>query len=269
MIAVNLFDLAGQSIYNKAIPHKINQWGGYMSNTFVVVKKQHVIAALAAFAVFLALSAFAANVDFSQTEPTAAEPEAHTLVIDAGHGGIDGGAIGADGSKESDINLAISLRLQAVASFCGKNAVMTRVDDSRGANALTYSEHDELVYRADVVNSTPNAVLLSIHQNCYPTAQPSGAQVLYSANGKSESFGVLTHTNLINTLDPQNRRVAEPDKNHLYILSNVQCPAILVECGFVSNHSDITKLTDSRYQTALSTVLMASYLQFIKTNIQT
>ena len=68
-------------------------------------------------------------------------------------------------------------------------------------------------------------------------------------------------------LDPQNRRVAEPDKNRLYILSNVDCPAILVECGFVSNHSDITKLTDSRYQTALSTVLMASYLQFIHSNL--
>ena len=77
------------------------------------------------------------------------------------------------------------------------------------------------------------------------------------------------HANLVNCLDPQNRRVAEPDKNHLYILSNVSCPAILVECGFVSNHSDITKLTDSRYQTALSTVLMGTYLQFVNGNQHT
>lgn len=240
-----------------------------MSRSFVVVNKKQVIAAVTALAVFIALSAFAANLDLSKAETVSCSAEESTLVIDAGHGGIDGGAIGADGSKESDINLAIALRLQAVSAFCGKNAVMTRTDDSRGSNALTYSEHDELVYRADVVNATPNAVLLSIHQNCYPTAQPSGAQVLYSSNGQSEVLGKLMHANLVNCLDPQNRRVAEPDKNHLYILSNVSCPAILVECGFVSNHSDITKLTDSRYQTALSTVLMGTYLQFVNGNQHT
>lgn len=234
-----------------------------MSNPFFVVKKSRIISLAAALAVFISLSAFAANLDRSKAVSALAAGEEHTLVIDAGHGGIDGGAIGADGSRESDINLAIALRLQAVSSFCGKSSVMTRVDDSRAANALTYSEHDELVYRTEVVKATENPVLLSIHQNCYPTAQPSGAQVLYSANGKSEAFGKLMHQNLVSGLDPQNRRVAEPDKNKLYLLSNVDCPAILVECGFVSNHSDITKLTDSRYQTALSTVLMATYIQFI------
>ncbi len=237
-----------------------------MFKSFLVLEKKHVIAAALALAVFIALSAFAANLDRTKAV-SAVLPEEATLVIDAGHGGIDGGAVGADGSRESDINLAIALRLQAVSAFCGQSAVMTRTDDSRGADALSYSEHEELVYRTQVVNATPNAVLLSIHQNCYPTAQPSGAQVLYSSNGKSEDFGRLMHDNLVNSLDPQNRRVAEPDKNRLYILSNVDCPAILVECGFVSNHSDITKLTDSRYQTALSTVLMASYLQFIHSNL--
>lgn len=237
-----------------------------MFKSFLVLEKKHVIAAALALAVFIALSAFTANLDHTKAA-SAVLPEEATLVIDAGHGGIDGGAVGADGSRESDINLAIALRLQAVSAFCGQSAVMTRTDDSRGADALSYSEHEELVYRTQVVNATPNAVLLSIHQNCYPTAQPSGAQVLYSSNGKSEDFGRLMHDNLVNSLDPQNRRVAEPDKNRLYILSNVDCPAILVECGFVSNHSDITKLTDSRYQTALSTVLMASYLQFIHSNL--
>lgn len=234
-----------------------------MSKSFLVINKKQVIGAVTALAVLIALSAFAANLDRTKTVSAAAQSDKYTLVIDAGHGGIDGGAIGADGSRESDINLAIALRLQAVSSFCGQSAVMTRTDDeSRAANALTYSEHEELVYRTDVVKATPNPVLLSIHQNYYPTAQPSGAQVLYSANGKSETLGKLMHHNLVSALDPQNRRVAEPDKNRLYILSNVDCPAILVECGFVSNHSDVTKLTDSRYQTALSTVLMATFIQF-------
>lgn len=237
-----------------------------MSNSFLVIRKRQLVALAAMLGVFTALSAFAANLDFSKAAVAATATDERTLVIDAGHGGIDGGAIGADGSRESDINLAIALRLQAVSAFCGKRAVMTRTDDSRGANALTYSEHDELVYRADVVNSTENPVLLSIHQNCYPTAQPSGAQVLYSSNGQSEQLGRLLHGNIVAALEPQNRRVAEPDKNRLYILSNVECPAVLVECGFVSNHSDVTKLTDSRYQTALSTVLMASFIQFVNSS---
>ena len=188
-----------------------------------------------------------------------------TLVIDAGHGGIDGGAVSAAGVKESEINLAIARRLNSLAELYGVRTHMTRVDDSSKSAAEGYSEHEDLVRRVEEINSAPNGILISIHQNCYPTSQPSGAQVLYSANGKSETFGKLMHQNLVSTLDPQNRRVAEPDKNKLYILSNVDCPAILVECGFVSNHSDVTKLTDSRYQTALSTVLMASFIQFENT----
>lgn len=238
-----------------------------MFKFFARLDKAKLMSAILALAVFVSLSAFAANLDLTRAREASAPADGgSTLIIDAGHGGIDGGAIGADGSRESDINLAIALRLQAVSQFCGKNAIMTRVDDSRAANALTYSEHDELVYRVELVNATPNPVLLSIHQNCYPTAQPSGAQIIYSSNGASDVFGGIMHDNIINKLEPQNRRVAEPDKNKLYLLSNVSCPAVLVECGFVSNHSDITKLTDSRYQTALSTVLMASYIQFVNSN---
>lgn len=188
------------------------------------------------------------------------------LVIDAGHGGIDGGAIGADGSKESDINLGIALKLHALCSFYGIDTLMTRYDDSRANNALTYSEHAELVYRTELTNSVDNAVLMSIHQNCFPTAQPSGPQVLFADNENSRRFGQLTHSNLVSYLDPENRRLAEPDKNNIYVLNNVNCPAILVECGFVSNHSDISKLTSASYQTALSAVLMASYIQYTNDN---
>lgn len=189
------------------------------------------------------------------------------LIIDAGHGGIDGGAIGVDGTRESDINLAIAKKLYAAAVFLGKPSRMTRMDDSRGSDAVTYSEREELKYRVDVTNSVPNAVLISIHQNCYPTAQPSGAYVIYSGNGCSEKFGKLLQSNLTDTLDPQSRHLAEADKNRLYVLSHVNCPAALVECGFVSNHSDIGKLTDDRYQTALAAVLMASYIQFTDSTV--
>lgn len=193
---------------------------------------------------------------------TAGGMGAFTLVIDPGHGGIDGGAVAADGTKESDINLAIALKLRALAEFYALENTMTRQDDSSRSGAERYSEHEDLVSRADFVNAAENPVLISIHQNCYPTGQPSGPQVLYAATESSESLGKLTHQNLIGSLYPGNRRVAEPASKKLYVLNHVSCPAILVECGFLSNLSDLGKLSDSSYQTRLSAVLIASYLQY-------
>ena len=187
---------------------------------------------------------------------------AFTLVIDPGHGGIDGGAVAVDGTKESDVNLAIALKLRALAEFYSVDNVMTRQDDSSRSSAERYSEHEDLVSRADFVNAAENPVLISIHQNCFPTGQPSGPQVLYAATETSESLGKLTHRNLIDSLYPGNRRLAEPASKKLYVLNHVSCPAILVECGFLSNLSDLGKLSDSSYQTTLSAVLMASYLQY-------
>lgn len=234
-----------------------------MQAFFERLTKKHAAAAFLSLAVLISLATFLFNLHDNTAISTGADRAKFTLVIDAGHGGIDGGAIGVDGSRESDINLSIALKLQAACDFFGKKNLMTRIDDSRGANALTYSEHAELVYRTELVNSTENAILLSIHQNCFPTAQPSGPQVLYSDNDSSKRLGQITHDNLILCLYPESRRLAEPDRNNIFVLNNVNCPAILVECGFVSNHSDITKLTDQKYQTALSTVLFASYMQFL------
>ncbi|MBR1456311.1 MAG: N-acetylmuramoyl-L-alanine amidase, partial [Oscillospiraceae bacterium] len=116
-----------------------------------------------------------------------------TLVIDPGHGGIDGGAIALDGTKESEINLAIGLKLREIASFCGQPTVLTRVDDSQRTSFIAYSEHEDLVHRTEIINSVADGVLISIHQNCFPTSQPSGAQVLYAKGEESRRLGELTH----------------------------------------------------------------------------
>lgn len=185
-----------------------------------------------------------------------------SLVIDPGHGGVDGGAIALNGAKESDINLAIGLRLEKLAAFCGVHTVMTRTDDNMRTDMDSYSEHDELVRRTDITNSTPSACLISIHQNFYPTSQPSGAQVLYAGTSGSREFGELTHKNIIDKLQPENRRVAGPAAKELYITSHINCPGILVECGFMSNFSDLEKLSQKEYQNTFALVLLGSYLQY-------
>lgn len=186
-----------------------------------------------------------------------------TLVIDAGHGGFDGGAISDDGTKESDINLAIALRLESIVRFCGQRTVMTRWDDSKKTDLISYSEHEDLKARVELANSTEHPILISIHQNYYPTAQPKGAQVLYSGFRGSEELGKLIQSNLVSQLDPENRRLAAPAPSELYLTANTRCPAILLECGFMSNNFEVLKLKDSTYQNALAVVVAASYLTYI------
>lgn len=229
---------------------------------FKVIKFNRYTAALALMLVAALAVGLTVAVCTPRSVPvSAARPR--TLVIDPGHGGIDGGAVSADGIKESDINLAVALRLNALAELFGTETYMTRTDDAPRTDAQSYSEHADLVRRVEEINSVPGGVLISIHQNCYPTSQPSGAQVLYSAYPGSEDFGRLCHANLIACLDPQNRRVAEPASKGLYITANASCPAILAECGFMSNPGDVEKLNSAEYQTALAAVLLASYLQYV------
>lgn len=186
-----------------------------------------------------------------------------TLVIDPGHGGIDGGAVSDDGTRESDLNLAIALKLRALAEWLGQPVVMTRSDDRIREDYADYSEHEDLVRRTELVNQTPGAVLISIHQNDFPTGQPSGAQVFYANSPGSEELGKRCHANLVALLDPENRRVAAPAPKNLYMTSHVDCPAILAECGFMSNNFDVQKLCGGDYQTAVALILAGSLTQYL------
>lgn len=183
------------------------------------------------------------------------------LVIDPGHGGIDGGAVAFNGVRESDINLAISLKLRDLADFCGVVTAMTRTDDVSRVSYAQYSEHEDLVRRAALANETPNAVLLSIHQNTFPTSQPFGAQVLYAPGDKSRVFGETIQNLLVSALQPSNRRVAGPAPKSLYLTAHVNCPAVLVECGFLSNLNDLELLGQDGFQSSLAAVLLAAYLR--------
>ena len=185
-----------------------------------------------------------------------------TLVIDPGHGGIDSGAVGADGTRESDLNLAIALRTRALAELYGLENVLIRQDDTTKCDTDSYSEHRDLECRTAMVNDAKNPIYISIHQNNYPTGQPSGAQVIYSTGQGSRELGQITHQNLMEALYPDSRRLAEPSTKKLYILSHVDCPAILVECGFMSNTIDLENLKRAGFQTSIAAILVGSYLQY-------
>ena len=217
---------------------------------------------------FIVLSAFVLFALFSRGRLLAADApvERPTLVIDAGHGGIDGGAVSEDGSKESEINLAIALRLDSIVRFCGQKTLMTRCDEIAKTDILEYSEHEDLKQRAELVNKTENAVLISIHQNYFPTAQPRGTQVLYSSYSGSETLAENIQDLILSKLDPENRRLAAPAPSSLYLTANTRCPAVIVECGFMSNNFEVLKLKDPSYQNAMELEIAAAYFEFTSGN---
>lgn len=223
-----------------------------------LIKIVLIVALLAAAAVFVKI--FVSN---GGLKSVISQSSRSTLVLDAGHGGIDGGAISDTGLKESDINLQIALKTEALAHFLGVDTVMTRETDTDNSENKAYSEHDNLVKRAELANSTENAVLISIHQNKFPSAVVSGAEVMYSDNDDSKALGLLTHDNLVALLDTSNRRVARPAPKELLLTSSVECPTILVECGFMSNPQEAQKLASDEYQLKIAAILAGSYIQYL------
>ena len=223
-----------------------------------LIKIVLIVALLAAAAVFVKI--FVSN---GGLKPVISQNSRSTLVLDAGHGGIDGGAVSDSGLKESDINLQIALKTEALVRFLGINTVMTRETDTDNSDNKAYSEHDNLVQRVKLANSTENAVLISIHQNKFPSAVVSGAEVMYSDNDDSKALGLITQDNLVTLLDSSNRRVARPAPKELLLTSSVECPTILVECGFMSNPQEVQKLASNDYQLKLAAILAGSYIQFL------
>lgn len=202
-----------------------------------------------------------------QTAATSTAQSAAVLVIDAGHGGLDGGASAADGTAESVLNLQIAERMRQLCALLGTACVMTRTSEELDYPDESASVHAKKVWdqqsRVALIRDMENAILISVHQNNYPDSRPCGSQVLYARTEGSAHLGELTYRNLISQLDPENRRIAAPISDSIYLMKNVDCPAILVECGFLSNPDDAAKLKSGAYQTALAAVIVGSYLQFL------
>jgi len=190
------------------------------------------------------------------------------LVIDAGHGGEDGGAVSLTGASESQINLAIALRLDAVLGLYGVPDVMLRETDvslhSPGSTTLRQKKVSDLHNRVSAIEAQENAVLLSIHQNSYPSSRYSGAQVFFAPTDGSEELAQVVQETLCQALDPENTRAYKKIPDTIYLMNHITCPAILVECGFLTNPREEQLLLSAGYQTKLATVLAGAYLRYLQ-----
>ena len=190
-----------------------------------------------------------------------------TVIIDAGHGGEDGGAE-VDGILEKDINLSIADKLADTLRLCGVRVTEIRDEDisvyDDSAQSLREKKVSDLKHRVEIVNGSENNILVSIHQNKFDNSAYSGAQVFYSSNNdKSRVLAESIRNSVVSLLQNDNTRELKPTNSDIYLLDNATVPAVIVECGFLSNDEERANLLDSGYQSEMAYSIAMGVLEYI------
>ena len=195
-----------------------------------------------------------------------AQQSAHTLVLDAGHGGFDGGAVSPNGVTEQQINLSIAGKTRDLAGLFGVPCVLTRTDegalDYEPGRTVRENKVADIQARAHICEKTENPVFVSIHLNKFEQSQYFGAQVFYgAADPDSRVLAEAIQAALAQGIDNGNTRAAKPAGDSIYLMRRLTCPAVIVECGFLSNPEEEADLCRDSYQTQLAACILAGYLQ--------
>jgi len=165
------------------------------------------------------------------------------IVIDAGHGGWDPGMVSGK-VEEKDINLSIAKKLQVFLEQGGATVIITRLDDSD----LAKNKSGDMQIRRLIANTSKADIFVSIHQNSYHTANVKGFQAFYfNESDNSKKLATSIQESLKEFVSPGNKLGAKANKNY-YVLKQTEMPAVLVECGFLTNHSERNRLTSDEYQ---------------------
>ena len=193
-----------------------------------------------------------------------------TIVLDAGHGGEDGGAQG-NGLIEKDLNLDITLRVATLLRKQGVNVVLTRETDvllyDKNSDYEGKKKYQDVRKRLEIANSCENPVLVSIHMNYFSQTKYSGLQVWYSKNdSRSKILANLIQSNVKSTLQENNTRAIKEATSSIFLLHNATFPAVLIECGFLSNPDEARALGDANYRQDLANTIFHSIMTYISQN---
>lgn len=215
-----------------------------------------------AYLTFIVLSFI--NID-SLADVNSSDISEPIIVIDAGHGGEDGGAV-ANNIVEKDINLSISKKLKDIFKASGFIVITTRDKDkmiNTNGSSLRERKVSDMKNRLELFNKNENNIVVSIHQNKFSQEKYSGTQVFYSKNNpRSEIMAEYIRKNIAKLIQPENERAAKPADGSIYLLYNSKVPAVIVECGFISNYTEANKLKDNNYQKKLSFAIYSGVLEF-------
>lgn len=196
--------------------------------------------------------------------------EEPVIIIDPGHGGEDGGA-SANGVLEKDINLSVALKLRDMLTAGGYEVEMTRDSDisiyDSASGTTRQKKVSDLNNRVDIINKSSNNILVSIHQNKFEQEKYYGTQIFYSKNDpKSEKLAEEIRRSVTGLLQPDNKRELKPADDSIFILSKAEVPAVIVECGFLSNPSEAEKLSQEEYQKQMAFAVYCGIMSYTARN---
>ncbi len=213
------------------------------------------IALAVSVAVFVIFTGFSAAEEGAGA--VSAEPMP-IIVIDAGHGGRDGGAVGYDGTLEKELNLEIATVLAELLRVSGYNVVMTRTEDEMlvTEDGIGSSKLQDLKKRLMIASSYTDSVTVSIHCNKFPSESCKGLQVYFSDDEKAETLANSIQGSVKGLLQPENHRAVKKADSSIYLLSRAKTPSVLVECGFLSNVEECEKLKNPEYQKSLALAML-------------
>ncbi len=190
------------------------------------------------------------------------------IIIDAGHGGEDGGTQATDGTLEKDINLSIGILLNSLLKEKGFETKLVREGDylvyDDGCTTIREKKKSDLNNRLKFVNQTPDCILLSIHQNYFQESKYSGAQVFYSGNNAESSklARIIQDTIRVN-IQPENTRQIKESGSEIFLLYNSVAPSVMIECGFLSNYEEAKKLKNIQYQNEIAKAIADGLTEYI------
>lgn len=220
----------------------------------------------------LDFSAFGLGVTIENAAPVTDVEDmvAKMLVIDAGHGGEDSGAV-ANSVLEKDINLEIALKLRDMLKASGIEVKMIRESDvsiyDTASGTIRERKVSDLKNRVKIVNNNKKNILVSIHQNKFEQSKYSGAQMFYSANNdKSQILAENIRKSITGLIQPENKRELKKGGSDIYLLNKATVPAVIVECGFISNEEEAKNLSNEEYQSKMAFAICCGILEYKNKN---
>lgn len=188
-----------------------------------------------------------------------------TIVIDAGHGGVDPGKVGINGAYEKDVNLSIALKLKDILKKKKCNVIMTREsDEGLYCEGDTNRKSADLKMRAEIMNQDEVDYIISIHQNSFAGESSHGAQVFYQSSSEvGKALAEELQNELVSSLDPENHRQAKANDSY-YLLKKTVKPIVIIECGFLSNREEADKLIQDEYQKQAAEAIAKGLFSYIE-----
>jgi N-acetylmuramoyl-L-alanine amidase len=229
-----------------------------------------ILALLAAVLIFITVFAYR-SMESDKNGNSSVDADAlqtyRTVIIDAGHGGEDGGASGKNGVLEKDLNLDISFMLCDMLRASGVRVIMTRTEDillyDRNTDYKGHKKSLDLRARLDIAKSVPDSIFVSLHMNAFPSEKYSGLQVWYSKNtGGSKVLADRIQEYVRTSLQPENDRKTKQAGSSIYLLDRAVSDAVLVECGFLSNEKESELLASEDYRRLLAFTIFAAIMEY-------